>query len=279
MRPRRRAYELLRGTRREDPLSRWVNEGIVALILLNVVAFVLESIPSLAARYGSFFTLFETVSVAIFTAEYLARLWVAPEDPQTPHPVLGRLRWSVTPLALVDLLAVAPFYLGALVPLDLRVLRALRVLRILRILKLARYSKALQAMGRVIRRKKQELVMTLAACSLLLVVAASLMWMAEQEVQPEAFGSIPQAIWWAIITLTTVGYGDAVPMTAAGRVIAAIIAIIGIGFIALPAGILASGFVEELSEEQHAIEEAGGTLPARCPHCGEELTAPPEDHA
>lgn len=264
-----RVFEILRGTRDEDTLARVVNTAIVALILANVLAFILESVASLYARYGAFFDAFEVASVAVFTVEYLARLWAAPEDPQNTHPVTGRLVWMGTPLALVDLLAVLPFYLGALVPLDLRVLRVLRVLRIARVLKLARYSKALQAMGRVIRRKRSELVMTMFACALLLVLAASLMWLAEHEAQPTAFPDIPQALWWAVITLTTVGYGDVVPVTTAGRLIGALIAVIGIGFIALPAGLLASGFVEELNEEQQAAEEAGETLPARCPHCGE----------
>lgn len=274
---RRRAYQVLRGTLERDGPSRWINQGIVALILLNVLAFILETVPTIGGAYRGLFAAFETVSVAVFTLEYLARLWVVPEDPETPGAILGRLRWAITPLALVDLFAVLPFYLGSLLVLDLRVLRVLRLMRLLRILKLARYSKSLQAMGRVIRRKKHELVMTVVGCGVLLALAASLMWMAEHEAQPEAFGSIPQAIWWAVITLTTVGYGDVVPVTTAGRLIGAVIAIIGIGFIALPAGLLASGFVEELSEEQQAVEEAGETLPARCPHCGELIAG--EEHA
>lgn len=268
---RSRVHEILQGQRREDPVARWLNAGIVALILLNVAAFVLESVAELSARYGPAFHAFEIASVAVFSVEYLLRLWSATEDPERADPIAGRLRWAATPLALVDLFAVLPFYLGALVPLDLRVLRVLRLLRLVRVLKLARYSRALQAMGRVIRRKRRERLMTLFACSLLLILASSMMWMAEHEVQPDAFPDIPAALWWAVVTLTTVGYGDVVPITLVGRIIAAAIALIGVGFIALPAGILASGSVEELSEEQQAAEQAGQALPARCPHCGELL--------
>lgn len=268
---RRRTFEVLRGTRAVDPIARWVNAGIIALILVNVAAFVLESVGTVAAQYSGVFTTLEVGSVIVFTVEYLARLWASVEDPATPHPVWGRLRWSITPLALVDLLAIAPFYAGALLVLDLRVLRILRLLRIARVLKLARYSRSLQTMGRVLRSKRRELGITLFACALLLVLAASLMWIAEHEVQPTAFPDIPHALWWAIVTLTTVGYGDVVPVTTAGRLIAAVIALIGVGLIALPAGILASGFVEELTQERQAVEDAGETLPARCPHCGELL--------
>lgn len=274
---RGRVAELLHGSHREDPVSRWTNVAIVALILANVLAFVLESVAELRAAYAPYFDAFEVVSVILFSIEYVGRLWTAPEDERFQGAVVGRLRWVITPLAVVDLLAVLPFWLGTILVLDLRVLRILRLFRIARVLKLARYSRALQAMARVVRRKRNELVMTLAGCSLLLVLAASLMWIAENQAQPEAFSSIPDALWWAVVTLTTVGYGDAVPVTTAGRLIGAAIAVIGVGFIALPAGLLASGFVEELTEEQRAEEQAGHELPARCPHCGELLAGEPED--
>lgn len=265
---RRRAYELLSGDHAEDLASRWVNYGIVALILTSVVAFLLETIPEVRAVHGSRLVLFETLAVAVFTVEYAGRLWTAREDDRYAG-IGGRLRWMGSPLAVVDLLAILPFYLGFLVPVDLIALRLLRLFRILRLGKIARYSRSLKTMTRVVRRKRRELLMAFFTLTLFLVLAAWAMWLTERHAQPEAFSSVPETLWWAVITVTTVGYGDVVPVTSLGRVLGGFLAVIGLGFIALPSGILASGFIEELQEEIRAEEEAGEELPARCPHCGE----------
>ncbi len=244
------------------------------------MAIILETVQSLDQAYGAWFDAFEAVSVAVFTVEYLARLWAIPEDPGFQGEVRGRLRWMGTPLALIDLLAILPFYLPVAVALDLRFLRLLRLFRIFRVLKLARYSKAMQSMGRVFRAKRQQLVMTLFTVGVLLILSSSLMYLVEHEAQPEAFSSIPRTLWWAVITLTTVGYGDVVPITPLGRVLGAFIALLGVGMIALPAGILGSGFVEELQREQDEEAEAEAASQVRaddprvCPHCGKDLDAP-----
>lgn len=263
---RRRVHELLRVGEEADTAARWVNGAIVTLILLSVLALILGTVEPLAAGYGDLLGAFEVLSVALFTVEYLARLWSAPEDPSYAHPLGGRLRWSVTPLALVDLLAVLPFYLPMVATLDGRSLRVLRLFRMVRVLKVARYSRSLQTMGRVFRAKRQELTLTLFTVGVLVVVASSLMYFAEHEAQPEAFSSIPETVWWAVITLTTVGYGDVIPVTTAGRILGSVIAVLGIGMIALPAGILGSGFVEEIQKRRDAAEAAAG--PLTCPHCG-----------
>lgn len=268
---RHRVHRLLRTGEGAPALARWINGFIVVLILLNVVAVLLETVASVAARYGGMLHAFEVLSVAVFTVEYLARLWTAPEDPDHPGAVRGRLGWAITPLALIDLAAVLPFYLPLAVALDLRVLRVLRLLRILRVLKLARYNTAMQTMGRVFRRQRHELLITVFTVAILIVLASTMMYWVEHEAQPEAFASIPHAIWWAVVTLTTVGYGDVVPVTTAGRLLAAVIAVLGIGMIALPAGILGSGFVEEIQSERD--EE----LPTICPHCGRDVRTEPED--
>lgn len=280
MRLRRRVHRILRvGSKR--PIARAVNASIVILILLNVVAIILDTVQSLRIAYGPWLDAFEILSVAVFTVEYLARLWVVPEDRAYRGAVRGRLRWMGTPLAIVDLLAILPFYLPMVVGLDLRFLRVLRLFRLVRVLKLARYSQAIQSMGRVFRAKRQQLLMTLFLVGVLLIVSSSLMYLAEHEAQPEDFSSIPHTLWWAVITLTTVGYGDAVPITPLGRALGAVIALLGIGMIALPAGILGSGFVDELQREQDqadvGAEHAGqeGARRGTCPHCGKDLDAPP----
>lgn len=268
---RRRAHELLHGEHTGDRASRLVNYVIVALILATVAAFLLETMQPVRARAGAWLHRVELFAVAVFSVEYVGRLWTAPEDERFGDGWRARLRWMVSPLAIVDLLAILPVYLGSLVTVDLFLLRLLRLFRILRLAKIARYSRSLRTMTRVVRRKRQELLMGFFTLAILLVLAAWGMWLVEREVQPQAFASVPGTLWWAVITITTVGYGDVVPVTGLGKALAGVIAVVGLGFIALPSGILASGFVEELTEQQRAEEEAGHELPARCPHCEELL--------
>ena len=241
---------------------------IMILIMANVAAVMLETVDSLAASYGAFFHYFELVSVVIFTIEYLARVWSAVDGTDYEGPITGRLRYASRPLLIVDLLAILPFYLAAAgFAVDLRFLRALRLIRILRLLKLARYSQSLQAFSAVLRRKKPDLVIAVFANAVLLVVASSAMYYVEHTAQPEAFSSIPQTLWWGVATLTTVGYGDVHPITPVGQFFGALTAVFGIGLFALPASILASGFIEVAG----ADEAEGCNCPTYCPACGEHL--------
>lgn len=239
-------------------LGWYVDYVIVALIVLNVVAVMLETMDPLYTAYGREFFVFEAISVAIFTVEYVGRLWAATEHPDYRHPLWGRLRYATSPYMLIDLLAIVPFFLGAIV--DLRFLRALRLLRFLRLLKLTRYSESLQLFMRALRLKREELILTSIVGTILLLVSSSGMYFAERSAQPEVFSSIPAALWWGVITLTTVGYGDVTPVTPVGKAVGIVVAIIGIGIFALPASILASGFIEAAR---------GQTV--QCPHCREEI--------
>lgn len=240
-----------------SPASRWVDRVVLTLIVLNVLAVMLESIPEYDARYREALRAFELASVAVFAVEYLLRLWAVVEDPRFAHPVLGRLRWMATPLALVDLLAILPaFFLGQ----DLRVAR---VLRLLRLLKLGRYWESLRVLGHVFRTRRNDLLSSFLVVMVVLVVASSLMYYAEREAQPERFSSIPASMWWGVVTLTTVGYGDVVPVTAAGKLVGSLTALAGVLALALPVGILASGFTTELESRRRK--------PEPCPHCGKDL--------
>jgi voltage-gated potassium channel len=256
---RQRLWEILEPPKAGDLASRRFDLVMVSLIALNVIALVVGTVPSVAAAYGPALLVFETFSIAAFTLEYLARLWACRADPRYAGAD-GPLRWALTPMALVDLLAILPFFVpsGAV---DLRFLRAMRLFRVMRIAKLGRYSDALQLMGRVLAKKRGELVAVFGILAVMLLSAASLMYFAEGDAQPDAFGSIPRAFWWGIVTLTTVGYGDAYPVTALGKAIAGVVAVLGIGLFALPAGILGSGFVEEVGKDART-----------CPHCGERLS-------
>lgn len=262
---RRRAWEILEVARPGDGPSAAFDLGIRALIALNVVAVVLETEPVLFDAAGGFFLWFEVVSVVVFSVEYVARVWSAVEDPRYRRPVRGRLRWAATPMALVDLMAVLPAFLPFL-GLDFRFLRGVRLMRLFRILKIGRYSRALRTLGRVFTRKRPELILTLCLMGLVLLFAGSLMYFIEHEAQPEAFASIPRALWWGIVTLTTLGYGDVIPVTPLGKVVGGMLAVSGVLLIALPTAILGSAFVSEMEgDEGVAGEAAAGEV---CPHCG-----------
>ena len=227
---------------------RALDAGIFALILLNVAASIVGTMAEVEARFGQELAAFETFSVGVFTAEYAARLWTARR----------RVRYALSPLALIDLIAIVPFYLPFL-GADLRFARAFRLLRLLRIAKLARYLRAVHLFCEVARAKREELVMAAAGMSILLICASSLMYFAEHDAQPQAFSSIPASMWWSVATVTTVGYGDVFPVTPLGRLVAGVVAVLGIGFFAFPTAILSAGFVEVVSRSKVA---------PTCPHCG-----------
>jgi voltage-gated potassium channel len=253
---RRRTWSLLNGS---EGLGRAIDAFMVTLIAANVIVIVAESEPAIASRDAeTFFRIFDVVSSLIFTLEYLLRLWTAVEDPDYAHPIAGRLRFARTPMALVDLVAILPFWLPMVTTLDLRFVRALRLFRLFRLLKIARYSRAISALIRVFSRKKDQLSMTFFAVSLALILFASLMYFVEHPAQPDKFTSIPQTMWWAAATLTTVGYGDLYPVTTAGQIIGGLISFTGVVIIAVPAGIVASGFTEEVEalRRAEALERA-----------------------
>ena len=307
MTARKRAAELLEQGHQSDRLSRFVNHSLILLIVLNVVAIILESVATIYGRYERAFWYFEVFSVAVFTVEYLARVWssIELEDASGSSPVIGRIKYMMTPLALVDLIAILPFYLSLYLPFDLRFLRGLRLLRLF---KLTRYSPALGALLDVVQKEADALLAAMVVLIILLIMSAGGIYILESELQPEPFGSIPSAMWWAIVTLTTVGYGDVTPVTAMGKVFGGVIGLLGIGMIALPAAIMASGFAEnirnqfarrflkdgvldeaerwqleklrrdlgldsdEALELLHSIlEKTGHSGRGTCPHCGEDL--------
>jgi voltage-gated potassium channel len=258
---RKRVREIVDVAKPGDSLSKGFDIFIVTLIGLNVVALILQSVKDIHAFAPRLFSVFEFVSVMIFSLEYFGRVWSSVEIPKYQKPVSGRLRFMMTPLALVDLLAILPFYLP-FTGIDLRFLRIMRMMRIFRVAKLGRYSQSLQMLQRVMMVKKEQLICSLFILLLLVIVAASMLYYAENGIQPEVFSSIPASMWWAISTLTTVGYGDVYPVTGLGKLMASIIAVLGIGMFALPTGILGAGFVEEMSQRQK---------PIRCPSCGKEI--------
>jgi voltage-gated potassium channel len=259
---KRRLYEILEREPAPFALARIVRAFILALILVSALGLILESVASIRLIAGPAFTIIELVTVAVFSAEYLVRLWTITENPRYAHPVRGRLRWAVSPLALLDLLAVLPFYLP-FITADTRVLRLVRIFRLARVAKFGRYNRAAGLLVEAARERREQLTISAIFIGMLLVISSSLMYFAENEAQPEVFSSIPAAMWWAIVTLTTVGYGDTFPITAAGRILAAATAILGIAMLALPTAILTSAFMERLGRPEQP--------PQHCPHCGGKL--------
>ncbi len=259
-RRRRRVYEILEPAAPGDRASHIVDMLLLFLIVANVIALVMETVEPIRASAPAFFFWLERTTIALFSVEYLLRLWSATADARFARPVSGRARWAATPLAIFDLLA----FLPALLPFVGVDLRAARVLRLARMAKLGRYSTAVQTVLRVIRSKRDELVTVLMLLCLLLVVSATLLYFAERSAQPEAFNSIPAAMWWAIATLTTVGYGDLYPITPIGRLFGGLVTVVGIAMLAIPTGILGAAFVEETQNR-----ESNPTLV--CPQCGETI--------
>lgn len=251
---RRRVFEILEVAARSDRVSWICDNFLIILIVTNVIAVILQTVEPIHHAYGSFFDTFELVSIGIFSLEYCLRVWawVESEEHQSQgaNAFHSRIKYMMKPLALIDLASILPFYFAFMTGLDLRFLR---ILRLLRVLKLTRYSPALTLLLRVLKEESSTLVAAFFVLMLLLILSASGIYIFEHEAQPTAFGSIPAAMWWAMATLTTVGYGDVTPITVGGKIFGSLITIIGIGTAALPAGILASGFVTQISRHRASM--------------------------
>jgi voltage-gated potassium channel len=254
-----KAWILINPVIGDSKADRVIDITLMSLIALNILAIILETVPELQA-YHPYFRLFDIISVMIFSIEYLTRLWSCTVDPRYRHPVTGRLKYMITPMALIDLLAILPFYLPMFIQVDLRFLRGLRLIRIFRVLKMGRYTTSLQLFSRVLQKKKEEILITLFLGVMLLILASSLVYLFEHEAQPDKFPSIPSSMWWGAVTLTTIGYGDVFPITPLGKILGATVAVLGIGMFALPTAILGAGFMEELANHRKKKK-------MRCPNC------------
>ena len=221
-----------------------VQMSLIVLIALNIAAFVVQTVPTFAARHAGALDILLQGSMAIFAFEYVLRVWTAPLDPEGLYtdPLRGRLRFMLSPVMLADFAAILPYFLAPGTPVDLRFLRTIRLLRLLRI---THHLPAVGALGRVLKRERRTLFAVMLIMLTMLFMASSLVYILEQEHQPDRFASIPHAMWWGMATLTTVGYGDVVPVSPMGRMLGVVIMLLGVGTFALPAGILASAFYEE----------------------------------
>ena len=260
---KKRVLEIIDLSKAGDFKSKAFDISIITLIILNTLAIILESYESIAFRYKAELRYFEMFSVIVFSIEYILRLWTANLKYGGSYSNFkSRIKHSLEFMSIIDILAILPFYLPMILPFDFRFVRILRITRILRIIKVNRYSNALKLISKVINNRKEELLATVFVMGFVIMMSATLMYYFENEVQPDAFPNIIASFWWAVATLTTVGYGDIYPVTLMGKILASIIAITGIGLVALPTGIISSGFVDELGSKNKS---------KKCPHCGEEL--------
>ncbi|MGQ0739227.1 MAG: ion transporter [Bacteroidota bacterium] len=251
-----------------------INVFIITLIILNVIAVILETVPSLhdEPHEKKFFYYFDWASVIIFTVEYVLRVWSSNHEEKYKGSFLGRLKYMASPGAIIDLLAFLPAYLHAIFVFDLRVLRMLRLLRFFRLFRLTAYTKSAQMIGNVFRKRAKELALSFILAIFLIIIASCIIYFAEHLYPSEEksqFKSIPATIWWAVVTLTTTGYGDMYPLTSLGKTMAGIIMLTGVAFFALPAGIITAGFIDEF--RMNRVKKTH-----KCPSCGEHIEL--EDH-
>lgn len=250
---KRRLYRWLELGSAGDRQGIWVDRLLVVFIFATVVLVVLETVPSIEARWRDAFQILEFAAGLAFLIEYLARLWVADLHPpfRRLRPVTARLRYAVQLPAIIDLLAVLPFLLGFVLPAA--DFKALVVLRLVRFFKLARYSPALRSLANAIAGERHALAASLVIIFGVMLLAATAMYLVERDVQPEKLGTIPDAMWWALATLTTVGYGDVTPVTAVGKVLGGLVMLMGYGLFALPIGIVATAFAREIHARDFVV--------------------------
>jgi voltage-gated potassium channel len=269
-RVKRRVYEIIEVAHHGDRASRAFDTTIITLIILNILAVVMATVQSIDAAIGRYLRWFEIVSVAVFTVEYMLRLWTS--DLKTDHhdPFMGRIRYLLTPMALIDLVAILPFYLPWLLGMDLRFLRAVRLIRLVMLFKANRYSNSLVLLREVYQKRRAEIGITFFLVLILIVLSSGLMYYVENAAQPDKYGSIPEAILWSVATITSADPAGVFPVTALGKILGAFVALLGIGMFALPAGILASGFDDVLRARRLKLTARTGCVMV-CPHCGRNL--------
>ncbi|MFD2571671.1 ion transporter [Spirosoma soli] len=258
-----RILETSSGKRRGISLA--FNLTLITIITLNAIAIVLHTVPEYNRRFARLFYNFELFSVCFFTVEYLLRIWVCVEQEKYRHWFWGRVRYVFSASAIIDFLAIFPFYFS-LFATDLAIVRILRLFRIFRLFRISRYSHAFRLIQNVVVDKKEELILSMTFVIFMLIIVSSVMYYVEHAAQPDKFTSIPATMWWGVSAMTTVGYGDIHPITPLGKLLGGIAAIMGIGLFALPTGILVSSFNEHIRTPHRPMTR-------RCPHCGKEIVS------
>lgn len=263
-------YNIICDDNQHNTVGKIFNTVIVLLILLNVVTIITDTfdLPPTAKIIINYI---DTVSVIIFTIEYLLRIFSADLIYPNLSPIRARIKYIFSFMSIVDLLAILPFYIPFIIKIDLRSLRLLRLLRLVRLFKLNRYTSALRTVGAVLVKKKNQLLSSIFVVFILMLISSILMYNIENEAQPEVFDNAFSALWWSVATFTTVGYGDIYPITALGKILSSVIALLGIGLVAVPTGIISAGFMEISDDEQKNSADAPTEDMSYCPYCGKKI--------
>ena len=275
---KKRIYRIIQPHKKGDIPSIIFDWSIIFLVVIDVLTTILDTLD-LPLKIHSLFYGIEIFTVIVFTIEYFLRFWTIDALSHHQKPLITRLKFAFSYIMVVDFLAIAPFYLQFLFPIDIHVLRAFRLLRIFRLVKIKDYIKALSHVVSVIKKKAHQLFISTFILFILMLVASILVYTAENEAQPDVFDNALSGLWWSIVTLTTVGYGDIYPVTVLGKFIGAAFSVLSIGLVAIPIGIISAGFIEHSAKEKFIIVRADTGKPVHdkskpkkfCPYCGEEL--------
>jgi voltage-gated potassium channel len=265
-----KVYILLHPELGESKANKIINFSIIFLIILNIIAVILETVKEIDLKYQTFFHYFDRISVIIFTIEYILRVWSSDLDPKYKHRIKGRLRYMFSLGAIVDLVAFLPYYLHSIFLFDLRMLRILRLLRLLRLFRLTAYTKSYQLILNVFKSRFNELLLSFILTFFLIIISSCVVYFAEHDLNPD-FSSIPTTLYWAVVTLTSTGYGDITPITGWGRFFTSLILLAGVAMLALPAGIITSGFLDEMKKLKQPKT-------FNCPHCGMPIETDHDHH-
>lgn len=249
-------YQTLNNPSPRSKSAKWINGFLAVIIIANCGSVAIETIPSIYHPKKTFFYWFELFSTLVYLVEYLLRLWSCTESKKFSNPLTGRLKWMLQPLSVLDLVVLATY----LAPVDLRFIRVFRLGRLLRVFNSEKFDASLEAIASSIESRFYLLIASFTMMLVMAYVFAALIFIVENTVQPDKFANIPETIWWAVVTLTTVGYGDVTPITPIGKFLATFIMIIGIGIFALPTAIVTA-----------AILEAGQRQDQTCHHCGQKM--------
>ena len=260
-----RVFEVIEPGENPSRLSAAFDIFIITLIIINVILVIADTFSGIPYNIRRFFYAAEIVSVVIFTIEYILRLWISDKLYPKKQPVVARIRYIFSFMALIDLFAILPFYLPLVFTVDLRVLRMFRLLRLLRLLKMNRYITALVSIGNVIKSRANQLLSSLFVMALLMIMSSVLMYYLEYPAQPESFENALSGLWWVTSAIAKVQYGASFPLTNLGRVLGAVIALLGVGLVAVPTGIISAGFLAQSKEEK---EQKAKQF---CPYCGENI--------
>ncbi|PKM62715.1 MAG: Ion transporter [Firmicutes bacterium HGW-Firmicutes-21] len=271
-------YNIIRDDHENQTSGKIFDSTIISLIIINIILVALDTfkVPPLVVTLSYYI---EIITVIVFSIEYILRLWTATKKYPDKKPAVALIKHIFSFMALVDLLAILPFYIPFLIPIDLRVLRTIRVVRLLRLFKMNRYTNALVSISEVFKKKASQLLSAMFVVFLLMIVSSILMYNAENEAQPEVFTNAFSGLWWAVATFTTVGYGDIYPITVIGKILSTLIAMLGIALVAVPTGIISAGFIEQIDSNKeikaiaNEIKDTNTNIEQKCfcPYCGKNI--------